>query len=341
MLEKLGRWGSRLASTSPWTNVYGLARSLLAAGTFGTLLFSSTDALFHPVLGLPPAPYCQSVAQISLFCLASEHLEVARWLAVVILGLVISGWRPRWTALPHWWVAFSLQASIAIPDGGDAVNAILTLLILPVALTDGRRWHWNLPEGFGSSPATAWEASRRVTAHITLLFIRLQVAVIYFHAAVGKMAVPEWVDGTALYYWFTHPTFGTPDWIKPLMLTLVTTPLTLALMNWGAIVLELLLALGLVMPKRTWRYLFAAGISFHLIIAVLMGLISFGLAMFGALLLYLRPIDQPLTLPKAVKDARKRLLGTLLPIRWARPQPEGSKTSQRTTSKNKSATPNR
>lgn len=321
MLEQLGLWGSRLATASPWTNVYGLARSLLAAGTFGTLAFSSSDTLFHPVLGMPPPPYCPGAAQISLFCLASEHLEVARWLAVIILALVISGWRPRWTALLHWWVAFSLQVSASIPDGGDQVNAMLTLLLLPVALTDGRRWHWSLPKDFGSSPANIREESQRVAAHMTLLLIRLQVAAIYFHAAVGKLGVQEWVDGTVLYYWLTDPTFGTPGWMRPTMLTLVATPLGVALMTWGVLVLEFLLALGLLLPKRTWHYLLLAGIAFHLGIAVMMGLISFSLAMFGALLLYLRPVDQPLALPRIARATRKSL-ASLGPNGSARPQSE-------------------
>lgn len=317
MLEKLGRWGMRLAATSPWTNVYGLARSLLAAGTFGTLAFSSADTLFRPALGVPPAPYCEGVSRISMFCFAPpEQLGVARWLAVAILAMVISGWRPQWTALPHWWVAFSLQTSITIPDGGDHINAILTLLLLPVALTDGRKWHWSLPGPFGSPPATAREESRRVVALMALWTIRLQVAIVYFHAVVGKLGVEEWVDGTALYYWLTDPTFGAPSWITPVLEPVLTTPLTLALLTWGTLVLELLLAVGLLLPERARQRVLLAGIAFHSAIAITMGLVSFGLAMFGALILYLRPVDQPLHLPNIAGVAR-RAFASLVPARAA------------------------
>jgi hypothetical protein len=46
------------------------------------------------------------------------------------------------------------------------------------------------------------------------------------------------------------------------------------------------------MPRRTWKYLLPAGILFHVSIALMMGLLSFSIAMAGALILYLRPADQ-------------------------------------------------
>ena len=55
--------------------------------------------------------------------------------------------------------------------------------------------------------------------------------------------------------------------------------------------LEVMLFTGLVLQKRYRKYLLVAGITFHMAIAILHGLISFGLAMFGALVLFLRPVD--------------------------------------------------
>src|SRR5437867_307525 len=140
VLIPLGRTARRRANGAPWTSAYGLARTVLALGTAGTLAANAPSTLFRPALGLPPAPYCTGPTQISLFCLLpSEQLWLARSLALAILFVVASGWRPRITAIPHWWVAFSLQVSATVLDGGDQVTAILTLLVLPVALTDPRR----------------------------------------------------------------------------------------------------------------------------------------------------------------------------------------------------------
>jgi antimicrobial peptide system SdpB family protein len=290
VLTRLGRACGRLLANDLWTNVYGLARTLLAFGTLGTLAFTSTPTLFAPVLGAPPAPHCAGAVRISLFCVTSDQLGLGRLLAIAILLVVASGWRPRLTALPHWWVAFSVQASISIPDGGDQITAVLALLLLPVALTDGRRWHWAQPP----PDDNARRPYAALIAVAAMLLIRLQVAGVYLHASIAKLGVTEWADGTALYYWLNDPTFGTPLWLRdPARPVLSLGPLVAAL-TWGTIALEFALAVGLFLPKRRWGPLLAGGLILHAGIAVLMGLPSFALAMFGALILFLRPWERPI-----------------------------------------------
>jgi antimicrobial peptide system SdpB family protein len=296
-LVHLGRaarsWAFRV---NPWTNVYGLSRTILALATGATLTSTRSIALFHAGESVP---YCAGPARIGFFCLLSNHLEIARWLAVVILAVVASGWRPRVTGLLHWWVSYSLQASAVLVDGGDQVTAVLTLFLLPVALTDARRWHW---EEVTSEPSRGREVLQRLVALSALLMVRLQVAGIYFHSAVAKLSVEEWANGTALYYWFSHPEFGAPPGRLRLLMPLLTNGTTVALMTWGAIVLELFLFTALVMPKRAWPYFLVLGIAFHGAIAAIHGLISFGLAMTAALILYLRPVEEPFSLPRFVRS---------------------------------------
>jgi antimicrobial peptide system SdpB family protein len=278
-------WANR---NCPWTNVYGFARTLLALATASTLIFNETHTLFRPAAGIPQFPVCKDVGVIGIFCLGSGHLEFVRWIVVGILFVVASGWRPRYTAIFHWWISFSLNASAITLDGGDQITAVLTLLILPLALTDSRKWHWqsvSCKESISTS-----ECLRRVTALTTHLAIRVQVAIVYFHAAVAKLAVEDWVNGTVLYYWLTDPRVGLANWsqgIVPLFKTQFVTVIT-----WSAIGLELFLFMALVMPKAAWKYLLRAGIAFHVAIAVMMGLISFSTAMIAALILYLRPFEE-------------------------------------------------
>jgi antimicrobial peptide system SdpB family protein len=299
MLIRLGRWAQGLISSNPWTNVYGLTRSLLALGTLGTLALNSSQILFHPVAGAGAGagagapPYCEGVAVISLFCLLP--LEVARGFAAAALVIIASGWRPRWTALPHWWVAFSLQVSATITDGGDQVTSVLALLLLPVALTDSRRWQWELP--LNGKPMRPGEELRRVIAHLALLAVRLQVASLYFHAAVGKLKTEEWVDGTGMYYWLLDSTFGVPGPVRPIASWLLSFPIVVALLTWGVLALEFALASGLILPMSTRRRLLFAGIVLHTGIAALMGLMSFSLAMIASLLVYLCPVSQPFPQP--------------------------------------------
>jgi antimicrobial peptide system SdpB family protein len=281
------------ASVNPWTNVYGLARTFLALGTAATLIFNEPTMLFRPGSGVLEYPVCRPAWHFGIFCEFSPYLGLARWVSVAILLVAASGWRPRLMALPHWWVTFSLQTSAIVLDGGDQVAAVLTLLLLPMALMDKRRWHWQSPEA-EESPRVG-TLMRRLVALSAISAIRLQVAIIYLHAAVAKWSVEEWTDGTILYYWYTNSMIGLPTWLRPLLMPIVTSR-AVALFTWGAVIFEFALFMALVMPKKRWRVMLVLGIAFHGAIAVTMGLISFGMAMTAALVLYLRPVENEFAL---------------------------------------------
>jgi antimicrobial peptide system SdpB family protein len=211
-------------------------------------------------------------------------LNVARWISIGILVLVISGWRPRITGILHWWVAFSLNTSSIVLDGGDQVANVLCLLLVPITLLDSRVSHWKNPE-----KTDAFNPYTLIFANATMLLIRLQVAIIYFHAAVGKFKIDEWMDGTALYYFMSDPLFaGTPDFV----LKVFKFPFIMTSITWFTLILETVLILGLVIPKSKRVYLFVPALIFHMAIIVVFGLISFGCSMIAALILYLRPWDQ-------------------------------------------------
>jgi hypothetical protein len=54
------------------------------------------------------------------------------------------------------------------------------------------------------------------------------------------------------------------------------------------------------MNKRYWHYLLVMGISFHVMIIIVHGLPTFFMAMASALVLFLRPFDEPFKLPQSV-----------------------------------------
>lgn len=275
---------------NPWTNVYGTARSLLALCTLVALLADSTDLLFRP-LGVEVTANRTSLMQYSLFSLLSgPWLPLAKAIAVTVLLLVLAGWRPRFTGIAHWWVTASFAASSLLVEGGDQVAAILALLLIPVTLTDPRPWHW------GTSPVPLETTSRKVAALISsscLVVIRLQVALIYFFACTAKLAVTEWINGTALYYWLINPTFGLSPSLRPIFLPLLRNPWGVTFMTWSVLVLEALLFMGLTMRPRYRPLLLKAGLLFHFGIVVFHGLFTFFLAMAAALILYLRQVDEP------------------------------------------------
>ncbi len=300
LLNKIGAFAFERASRNPWTNVYGLGRTLLALGTAGTLAFSPVEAIFTVAVGVPVAPVCVGITQISLFCLFPNLLEITKWIAVILLSLVASGWRPRITGIFHWWVSFSLIASGVVIDGGDHITAVLTLILIPVTLTDSRRWHWQtMDQDF--VPSRLWEISGRLLALSALLVARIQVAGIYFHSGISKLFEEEWADGTALFYWFTDTTFGAPAWLAPLIWPIVSNPVTVTLLTWHVIALEITLAVGLVLDKKWRRPLLILGLTLHAGIAIVHGLISFAIAMTGALVLFLRPIEQEYQIPSIMQ----------------------------------------
>ncbi|MFI5825308.1 sporulation-delaying protein SdpB family protein [Streptomyces rishiriensis] len=274
----------------PWTNVYGLARTLVALGTAGTLAASSAETLFRPVATIGDYPLCTSTTAASVFCLAPHnytHLAWIKWACVLVLLVVASGWRPRFTALPHVYINYSVFSGIAIADGGDQVALILSMLFVLPAIGDKRRWHWE-PQQQASESRTAPLLALLGTS--ALVMVRLQMVVIYFQAAVAKLPHAEWQDGTAMWYWGSNLDFGPAPWLNTLIAPIIATPLGVALMTWIPLSIELSLAIGLLLPQRQRWWVMSAGLLFHLSIALIMGLWSFALAMAGGILVLCQPL---------------------------------------------------
>lgn len=293
-----GAWARARAADPPWGSGLGLARTVLALGTLGTLLATPPRVLFTPLANEITPPFCTGAGRASAWCLMSADPQFARWLSVGVLLAVASGWRPRLTAIPHWWVCWSLVTSVSIGDGGDTITADLTLLLIPVLLADSRKWHWRRPDPARSGPLP------RVVAVVALMLAQVQVACLYLIAGISKLGVPEWLDGTALFYIFRSVPFGAPPWLSPVWLPVTSWPVGVAAVTWGAVALEIVLGLALLLPKQIRLVLLASGLLFHDLIALSMGLISFDCAMSGALLLYLLPIGYQVTVPKRLSKTR-------------------------------------
>ncbi|MER7418967.1 sporulation-delaying protein SdpB family protein [Micromonospora peucetia] len=301
--DLLDRWLARVGrhcrpglAVAPWSSGVGLARTLLAAGTGATLLVNPPAIL----LSVDGAENCTGPAAAGIWCaLPAAHGQVARWIGIAVLVVVASGWRPRWTALPHWYISWSVIVNLSALDGGDHVTAALTLLLLPLALTDPRRWHWQPP------PAGTRIGTGRVVAHTALILIWLQVAFVYLHASIAKLGVTEWADGTAMFYWLRTPGYEPPSLLRPLTEAATSSAAGVTLFTWSVLVLEFALALARLLPPGLRRVLLVVGLAFHLGIAVVLELVTFGFAMSGALLLYLLPVGRQVRLP-VIAVARAR-----------------------------------
>lgn len=265
-----------------WSNVYGTARTILAFGTLITLLLTPGDILFGPAQGIYPGPRCDGPAAVGFFCVLPGGVDLLQPVAVCLLLVVASGWRPRFTGVLHWWIAFGLNSSAIALEGGDSVAANLTLLLVPITLLDRRVWHWGAPQ---SAPETS--PAYRIASSAWFM-IRLQVAFIYLHSAIAKLGVTEWADGTALYYVLTDGMFGAPAWARDVLDPLLGQALVVVALTWGTLVVEMGLGAAILMPYRVRQIAMKAGATFHALIAVTLGLLTFALAMVAAVILYLR-----------------------------------------------------
>lgn len=289
MFNKVGlfifNWAN---SINPWTNVYGLSRSLIALSAAMTLAFNNASILFRPAAGVEEYPQCSNT--ISYFCLFPNdygYLDMSRWIAIGLLLVIASGWRPRYTGILHWWISYSFNISAITVDGGEQVSSVLTFLLIPITLTDPRKWHWQSPIQRASIQQ---DIPLRIIALVTIVFIRIQVSIIYLHSSVAKMFEPTWINGTSIYYFFNDPMLGLPELLYKAMKPILTSPL-IVIPVWGTLILQMFLFAALLSPKKYWKYFLITALLLHELIAVMLGLISFSIVMIAALILYLRPVE--------------------------------------------------
>lgn len=271
-----------------WTNKYGIARSLLATGLFLTLYFNNVETLIYPIGKADAIQLCKSspiLQDINLFNLLDNNLWLANWIALSILLLVIIGWRPRITCIFHWWITYSFATVAVVQDGGDQIAQILTLMLIPICLTDDRKWHWSNNIVQNNFRLKMYS----IIAWSTVLVIQLQVAFVYFNAAVAKLNVEEWTNGTSMFYWIQNPIFGIGENLGQFIFPLLSHPAIVTFLTWGTILFEIILFMAIVMRPNTKKTLMYLGIAFHFAIIVLFGLVSFFFSMTAALILYLGP----------------------------------------------------
>lgn len=126
--------------------------------------------------------------------------------------------------------------------------------------------------------------------------IRLQVVLIYFQAAVTKFFVSEWANGTPLYYWWNHSIFGMPISISNCVNYLLSNSLVVTVLTYSVIILEILIFIGLTASIKYRKSLLLTAILFHFLIIIFHGIFSFFFSIAAALILFLYPTYQSITL---------------------------------------------
>jgi antimicrobial peptide system SdpB family protein len=133
------RWVSAADATEPRGPALAVGRVLLALAQLATLAFNSDGVLFAQ----PDGMRCDGLGALSMWCLVqgtNHGLLVIRIVSISVLLVVLSGYRPRLTCVPHWYVAFGMIIAMPVANGGDRALQVATLLLIPVCLGDDRTW---------------------------------------------------------------------------------------------------------------------------------------------------------------------------------------------------------
>lgn len=274
---RIWEWGAR--SIDGWR--LQLAHSLLAAGTLLTLVANPVSTLLHfPGGGLPPE-YCAGVLGLGAFCLFPDSGELVRVVLAIFCVPLLAGIVPPVSGLFRLYSAFTLASNTNGVEGGDQLAVNLGAMLTLISVLQCRWWGWS------RRAPSASESLAGVAVTVSPLAARLQIAFVYFEAAVVKLGNPLWSDGTALWYWPLNSGLGAAPPVTAVLQEILQYPSASAVATWGTMALELFLCGAIlfagVRNPRTRRAAFLISIAFHLVIALLMGLVTFGIVMSAAL----------------------------------------------------------
>jgi len=267
----------------------GIVRSLLAFSLLINLLFTGKDKLFFYNLYANINPNIFEVkygilTQYSIFNLLD--IEVAFYLTIVILLVIISGYFSKLTSILHFYICFSFVCSSELVNGGNKISLVLTLLLIPICFLENRKNHWidepKKPNFY-----------RDISLNIILLFARMQICYIYFQTFYKKIALNEWSNGTAIWYYLQKPNyFDNDEDLRRMILDFVLhNDKLLVISTWTVLLIELSLAFTLFVKQENRIYLFLLGLLLHTGIAIFMGLFSFAVVMISALILLTFPLN--------------------------------------------------
>jgi antimicrobial peptide system SdpB family protein len=264
-------------------NTLQITRSILAIATLLTLCFSSTDTLFQNRLINPLIEYT-SLAEYGFFkIMGIEKVGTAKFIFMLVLIFVISGYYKKLTSLLHWYFSLSFVFNGSVIDGGDQITAILCMLIVPISFLDSRKNTW-IYWDYADKPSY-----KIFISNVFFKLLQFQVALIYFISAISKIFIAEWVDGTAYYYWFIDNGFGAPVYLKQLIGFIISKQYIVTSITWGTIIFEITIFCSYFSNNKYFKkLLFKAGVVFHIAIAIIHGIPSFSLAMIGCLFILLR-----------------------------------------------------
>ncbi|WP_185276790.1 sporulation-delaying protein SdpB family protein [Leifsonia shinshuensis] len=269
------------------------------------LAFTPYDALMQTVLGTGSTPDCDGLRGISALCVGGDAVPDGTRIIVIsaLLLLVVVGFLPRVMSVVHAWIAVSLSIGIALPDGGDSLAAIATIILVFVAFSDNRLWAWaRRTEPLGPTA--------RGVGFAGVVALRLQVAIVYLNSAFAKFGVEDWANGSAEYYVSRSYMFGASGLIGDALHSVTSNPLLLAAITWGVLLCEIAIGICILLGTTGRRVAFVLALLLHAGIILTIGLWSFGMIMISFVGIAAMPTsrrDKFFNAPSWVGPGRQRI----------------------------------
>lgn len=229
------------------------------------------------------------------------------WLLPVTTLLVLIAWRSLIDRVP------------GLGDGGDNLTQLLLCYALLCNLGGPtvRSWLQRAPQ---------WLRDLRAIAHNTgLVAIWCQICVVYLIAGMSKIEGEAWRNGTALYYVLSTERFTIPEIAR----FVLDSPLLMTAFAYVTVFFQLAFPFAVALNRHARRVVLLLAVGFHVGIATVMGLTSFGLFMIAADLTFLSDGDAARLYATArrLPGALRRRLETLLRRFDARPSNEKGNTT--------------
>lgn len=290
---------------------YGIAvtRMLLGATGIGLLLTNFSTRLYTFGSGVAwsgetaePSSLLPRVWLFSLFhrIQLNDAAFTAGYLILLLLAVaVLLGWRTRFT-LPVFfvaWVSF-IELNDAASDQGDNMfrMALLSLIFADSASRwslDARRRARVEVDPARNLLVRVWQGERllpewltTISHNLVLVSMTLHVCMVYASGALYKAGGAAWQQGYAIYSPLHVERFGPWPELSGLLTTWAPA---VTVISWSSIIIQMCFPMMLL--NRISRVIGLFGIlSFHLGIAVLMGLPWFSLAMIAIDSIFIRDV---------------------------------------------------
>lgn len=243
--------------------------------------------LWGPEGVLPFERFLKAGSYLNVFAFSRSpvYFEGVYLLAIAVAVLIVIGCRPRLMIPFHWVMIWSFQErNQLLGDGGDNLMRIVLLFLVVVntgayfSITQGRRpaWpRWRAHMRRLAEPLDRFFHPTLAALHnIGVVMIIVQLCMLYLSTGLYKAMGEVWQNGTALYYILRVDEFSWPGVAE----IIYRNVYLVVLGTYGTVLFEVTFTPSLL--NRWSRYvMIMVGFSFHVGIALIMGLITFGWSM--------------------------------------------------------------